>query len=177
MKASEIFLEFARPVREGLPEDITVDQLNKILMVPELVWNAVVLEKGLALLMFVYLQVTQASVFDQYKFMDVKAAQAKWGQEKLDKNKFKNSGYNGDSIKAKMAAHIVGKQIYKGSEIALVYKELGTTNGYFISDLSPAYVLQRPTEEKSEGWQLVFIPTEDSKKVKEVRILKTCCER
>jgi len=45
MKASEIFLEFAAPSREGLPEDITVDQLKKALMIPELVWNAVVMDK------------------------------------------------------------------------------------------------------------------------------------
>ena len=70
------------------------------------------------------------------------------GPRKLDKNKFKDSGYDGDLVKAKMAAYIIEKQIYKGSEIALVYKELGTANGYFISDLSPAYVLQRPTEKK-----------------------------
>ena len=120
--------------------------------------------------MFACFQMTQASIFDQYTFMDVKVAQDKWGHEKLDKNKFKDSGYDGDLVKAKMAAYIIEKQIYKGSEIALVYKELGIANGYFISDLSPAYVLQRPTEEKNEGWQLVFIPTEDSKKVKEVRI-------
>lgn len=130
-----------------------------------------------ALLMIVCFQIARASIFDQYTFMDVKTAKAKWGNEKLDKNKFKDSGYSGDSIKAKMAAYIIEKQIYKGSEIVLVYKELGTANGYFISDLSPAYVLQRPTEEKNEGWQLVFIPTEDSKKVKEVRIVKTCCEK
>ena len=35
---------------------------------------------------------TQASIFDQYTFMDVKVAQDKWGHEKLDKNKFKDSG-------------------------------------------------------------------------------------
>lgn len=129
------------------------------------------------LLMSICFQFARASVFDQHTFMDVKAAKAKWGYQKLDKNKFKNSGYEGDSIKAKMAAYIIEKQIYKGSEIALVYKELGTANGYFISDLSPAYVLQRPTEEKNEGWQLVFIPTEDNKKVKNVRVIKTCCEK
>ena len=45
MKASEIFLEFAAPSRSGLPEDVTVDQLKKALMIPELVWNAIVMDK------------------------------------------------------------------------------------------------------------------------------------
>ena len=45
MKASEIFLEFAAPINSGLPDDATVDQLKKALMVPEMVWNAVVMDK------------------------------------------------------------------------------------------------------------------------------------
>ena len=45
MKASEIFLEFAAPSRAGLPVNVTVPQLKKALMIPELVWNAVVMDK------------------------------------------------------------------------------------------------------------------------------------
>jgi hypothetical protein len=131
----------------------------------------------LILLVFICFQIVHASVFDKYEFMDVKTAKAKWGYQKLDKNKFKESGFDGDSVKAKMATYIIEKQIFKGSEITLVYKELGPANGYFISDLSPAYVLQRPTDNKNEGWQLIFVPTEDGKKVKEVRIVKTCCDK
>ncbi len=33
-------------MREGLPKDVTVEQLKKALLVPELVWNAVVMEKN-----------------------------------------------------------------------------------------------------------------------------------
>jgi hypothetical protein len=46
MKASEIFLEYAEPARVGLPENVSVQQLKKSLMIPELVWNCVVLEKN-----------------------------------------------------------------------------------------------------------------------------------
>ena len=46
MKASEIFLKFAEPSRAGLPENVTVAQLKKALMIPELVWNAIVMDKN-----------------------------------------------------------------------------------------------------------------------------------
>ncbi len=45
MKISEVFLEYAEPSRTGLPNNVTIDQLKRALRVPELVWNAVVLDR------------------------------------------------------------------------------------------------------------------------------------
>ena len=128
------------------------------------------------LLFIVSTTVMAASFFESYKYEDSGFAKKNWGFEKLDKKKFRESGYKGDSVKAAMAFYILKNQSYKGKPISLVFKELGRANGYFISDLSPAYVLQRPTKEKNEGWQLVFIPTKDGKIVKEIKIFKSCCD-
>jgi hypothetical protein len=46
MKASEIFLEYCVPIRQGLPDDVSITTLKKMLMIPELVWNAVVIDKN-----------------------------------------------------------------------------------------------------------------------------------
>lgn len=46
MKASEIFLEFAKPARDGLPEELSLEQFKKVFIMPELVWNAVVQDKS-----------------------------------------------------------------------------------------------------------------------------------
>lgn len=44
MKASEIFLDFCIPARQGLPENVSVSMLKKALMIPELVWNTIVMD-------------------------------------------------------------------------------------------------------------------------------------
>ncbi|MEN0059862.1 MAG: hypothetical protein AAGB31_13570 [Bdellovibrio sp.] len=44
MKASEIFLDYCAPARDGLPENVTAAMLKKTLMVPELVWNTIVMD-------------------------------------------------------------------------------------------------------------------------------------
>lgn len=47
IKASEIFMEYCAPLREGMPSAVTIEFLKETYMLPELVWNAVVLEKNL----------------------------------------------------------------------------------------------------------------------------------
>lgn len=44
MKASEIFLEYCAPARDGLPENVSAAILKKTLIVPELVWNTIVMD-------------------------------------------------------------------------------------------------------------------------------------
>jgi hypothetical protein len=46
VKASEIFLDFVSPISEVVPATGNVIKLQKLLRVPELVWNAVVLERN-----------------------------------------------------------------------------------------------------------------------------------
>lgn len=47
IKASEIFLEYCAPLRKGMPSSVTIEFLRKAYMIPELVWNAVVLDINL----------------------------------------------------------------------------------------------------------------------------------
>lgn len=46
MKVSEIFLNYAAPIREGLQNCSSVEYLKQAYMIPELVWNCVVLDKN-----------------------------------------------------------------------------------------------------------------------------------
>jgi hypothetical protein len=46
MKASEIFVEYASPIQEAVPADGNPKDLQKILSVPELVWNAIVMDEN-----------------------------------------------------------------------------------------------------------------------------------
>ncbi len=47
IKASEIFMEYCAPLRQGMPSAVTIELLKKTYMIPELVWNAVVLDTNL----------------------------------------------------------------------------------------------------------------------------------
>ncbi|MCB0355917.1 MAG: hypothetical protein KDD40_02860 [Bdellovibrionales bacterium] len=131
--------------------------------------------KLIFLFLFIFSNSIEASVFNEYTFINGEQAKKKWGYEKLDKNKFRESGSKGDDVKAKMAAYILENQSYKGKKIELVYKELGKANGFFISDIPPTYILQRASNSHKESWQLAFIPTNDGNFVEEVKIVKTCC--
>ena len=46
MKASEIFLEYAAPIRADLPKNVSLEYLRQVYMIPELVWNCIVLDKN-----------------------------------------------------------------------------------------------------------------------------------
>lgn len=45
MKASEIFLHYAAPLYNEIPKDIPAAELQRLLMVPETVWNAINTDK------------------------------------------------------------------------------------------------------------------------------------
>lgn len=46
MKASDIFLHYAAPLYNEIPKDIPAKELQRLLMVPETVWNAINTDKN-----------------------------------------------------------------------------------------------------------------------------------
>jgi hypothetical protein len=46
LKASEIFLHYAAPLYNEIPKDIPAKELQRLLMVPETVWNAINTDKN-----------------------------------------------------------------------------------------------------------------------------------
>ncbi|MBK9039094.1 MAG: hypothetical protein IPL83_08030 [Bdellovibrionales bacterium] len=46
MKASEIFLHYAAPLYNEIPKDVPAAELQRLLMVPETVWNAINTDKN-----------------------------------------------------------------------------------------------------------------------------------
>ncbi len=46
MKASEIFLQYVAPLYNEVPKDTAAPELQRLLMVPETVWNAINLDKN-----------------------------------------------------------------------------------------------------------------------------------
>jgi hypothetical protein len=56
-----------------------------------------------------------------------------------------------------------------------IHEKLGPSTGYYFSDLVPAYVIGDLSHGRTETWQIILIPDEDSKVVEEVKIHKKCC--
>ena len=113
-----------------------------------------------------------AESFYQAEFMSAQQAQKKWGSAIFDPIAFKAESYKN---KPTMAVGLIKKPIYVGKDMLEVKKELGDPTGYFFSDTIYAYLITDPSDKKSGVWQIVFIPDEDLKKVKEIKIHKKCC--
>ena len=106
------------------------------------------------------------------EFIEIKRAEKKWGVKPLNKKLFRN----GDpKQRASMAVDIFKNQTYVGKNMLLVRQELGDPDSYFFSDTIYAYKIMPFPGKDKENWHLVFIPDDDLKKVKEVKIHKKCC--
>jgi hypothetical protein len=116
--------------------------------------------------------VGKAEDFFQAKFMSVQEAEKRWGQKTFDANEFRSMPAE---KRAPMAVDIVKRQLFVGQERSKVRQQLGSPDGYFFSDSIYAYKLDKFKEGMKEAWDIVFIPDQDFKKVKEVKIHKRCC--
>ncbi len=64
--------------------------------------------------------------------------------------------------------------MYVNMPMSKVREEIGSPDSYFFSNTIYAYEITLPKENK-EQWQLVFIPDDKLKYVKEIKIHKKCC--
>jgi hypothetical protein len=102
----------------------------------------------------------------------VQQAEKRWGQKPFTSDEFRSSPAE---KRAPMAVDIMKRQLFVGEDRKKVREQLGTPDGYFFSDTIYAYKLDKLNEGMKEAWQLVFIPDQDLKKIKEVKIHKRCC--
>ncbi len=107
------------------------------------------------------------------EFLSSKRASEKWGNVSFDVKKWKAGD---EKIRAAMAANLIeGKKII-GKSIALAQDELGHPDGYFFSELIPAYRIEnRKAGERKDSWQVVLIAGKNGKTVEEIKIHKSCC--
>jgi hypothetical protein len=105
-------------------------------------------------------------------FINASDAEKKWGILTLNTEQFKAGDL---SKRAPMAVDIVKRSLYVGKSRKDVRRELGDPDSYFFSDTIYAYKIMPFPGENKEIWHLVFIPDDNLKKVKEVKIHKKCC--
>lgn len=105
------------------------------------------------------------------KTMSAKDVKSKWGDEKADFKKFKDSSYE---KKAKMAYSIMTDKSLIGKSYEEIREIFGPNDGYFFTDTIPTYIIQRGKKPSDETWQLVF-RMDKKYKVKEIFMHKNCC--
>ena len=114
--------------------------------------------------------------FSTEAFISFKDAKEKWGLQKFESEKFKTLGAT-PLARAPMAVDLLQSQSLKKKKLDEIRQLLGNPDGYLFSEAILAYKIQTQKDAPNESWQLVFIPDENLKVVKEIKIHKRCCDK
>jgi hypothetical protein len=77
-----------------------------------------------------------------------------WGSEAFDAKKFKEGDI---AVRAKMASVMLRSNPLKGKTSEEVRSELGSWDGYYFSDMFPAYIIQDGRTQSGGTWQIVLL--------------------
>lgn len=99
----------------------------------------------------------------------------RWGDTPFDAKKFKDS--ESEQIRAKMACSLLKNQkTFIGKDRSDIRKELGDFDGFYFSDMFPAYMIHSATTRTEDSWQIVFL-IDRKEAVSKVVVHKNCCDR
>ena len=97
---------------------------------------------------------------------------ALWGEQKFSIEKFKSGN---ESERAKMACDLLKNQNkFKGFDLLKLRATLGSHDGFYFTDIFPAYMIYTGASTSEDSWQIVFLLNND-KKVDEIVVHKNCC--
>ena len=85
--------------------------------------------------------------------LPIEEAAKKWGEKPFNIKKFKEGSIKDRSS---MVVDMIKSKIYLGKDSDIIYQELGSGSGFFISDHIPTYLLERGGKRENPTWQLVF---------------------
>jgi hypothetical protein len=107
------------------------------------------------------------------KTMSASEVKAKWGDQKADLKKFKDSSYEN---KSKMAYSIITDKSLIGKTYEEIREIFGPNDGHYFTDTIPAYIVQEGKSHSEDTWQLVF-KMDKKYKVRNIIMHKNCCDR
>lgn len=121
--------------------------------------------------------ITMSYAFAQHfwrgELMPLKKVEEKWGQAEFFAEKFKLAS---PVEKAKMAYSLIKNKKYIGKSVLEIRQELGDPDGYYFSDIYPAYIITDSPNKGDDVWQIVFL-LDKNKKISEVVVHKNCCAK
>jgi hypothetical protein len=96
-----------------------------------------------------------------------------WVGAPFDSKKFKNGD---EAAKASMACSLLKRQNeFIGKDRSEIREDLGDFDGFYFSDMFPAYMIQSGNSKDQDSWQIVFL-LDNNEKVSEVVVHKNCCD-
>lgn len=106
--------------------------------------------------------------------MKIKEVCKKWGQTPFNENEFRKGN---EAVRARMACSLLHNQKkYLGKDRSEIRRKLGDHDGFYFSDMFPAYMIQSAKSKEEDSWQIVFFLNRNEK-VSEVMAHKNCCDR
>ena len=117
--------------------------------------------------------VVLANHFWRGELMTTSEVKSRWGATEFDSNKFK---VGKPETRAKMAFGLIQSKKYIGKTRAQVIGDLGPADGYYFSELIPAYIIQNEKKKGDEVWQIIFL-LDKERHVTEVAVHKNCCDK
>lgn len=103
--------------------------------------------------------------------MPTRTIQKMWGKSDFSAEVFKSAA---PEVRAKMAYSLIKSKKYIGKSALKVRDELGSTDGYYFSDIYPAYIINEPQKKGDDVWQIVFLLKND-RTISDVIVHKNCC--
>jgi len=98
----------------------------------------------------------------------------RWGHATLNIDKFRE----GDAAaRAAMTFDLLRRQKeFKGKYVVDIRKEFGDPNGFYFTDVFPAYLIQEGRNREEESWQIVFL-LDKERKAEKIIVHKNCCDK
>jgi hypothetical protein len=97
----------------------------------------------------------------------------RWGKGSFDAVKFKEGN---ERARAGMAYSILTmKKKFFGKSVLEIRQQLGSSDGYYFSDVFPAYMIYRGEGPNEDSWQIVFLLNND-RQVRDIVVHKNCCD-
>lgn len=97
-----------------------------------------------------------------------------WGDLKFNSIEFKAGS---EQIRSKMACSMLKDQKqFIGKDRSEIRSQLGDHDGFYFTDMFPAYMIVSSDSPQQDSWQIVFL-LDRQEKVSEVIVHKNCCEK
>lgn len=112
-----------------------------------------------------------AQHFWRGELMSLKKVEKKWGQSEFSAERFKTAP---PSEKAKMAYSLIKSKKYIAKSVIDIRQDLGDPDGYYFSDIYPAYIITDSQKKGDDVWQIVFL-LDKNRTISEVVVHKNCC--
>lgn len=114
-----------------------------------------------------------AKHFWRGKTLSAQEVSRQWGTTPFDEAKFKEGD---EKVRAAMAYSILTKKReFIGKSVLEIREQLGSPDGYYFSDVFPAYLIHRGKGANEDSWQIVFLLTNE-RRVDDVIVHKNCCD-